>query len=121
MTQTLGINENNDIFIGTDGNLVIRRGILATRDACTTIAQCQQGECIYDTNLGIPNFRTIWNGNPNIPQFEAALRKAISSVSGVDRILNLVTTISGGVLTYTMAILTVYGQTLISGNFNVIS
>jgi len=118
MTKTFGVNENNDLFIGTDGNLVIRTGLLAVRDACANAAKAQLGEMVLDVNRGIPNFQTVWIGNPNIAQFEAALQKALSAVDGVTRVLGINTRVQNGVLSYTAGILTAYGQTVVTGFLN---
>ena len=110
MTMTFGVNENNDIFINSSGNLDIQTGIEATLQACAQISKAQLGEMIYEAEAGIPNFQVVWVGVPNLSQFEAYLRTALLSVEGVSNILNLTTNISNNVLSYTAVIQTIYGQ-----------
>lgn len=121
MTQTFAVNENNDIYIGTDGNLVINSGINAVRDACSNAAKAQKGEMVLNTQAGIPNFQAVWTGNPDIAQFEAALQAALLAVDGVFQILSMVTQQKGNNLVYTVSLLTVYGQTFLTGFLNGIS
>lgn len=118
MTKTFATNANNDLYIGSDGNLVIHTGLLAVRDACSTAAKAQLGEMVLDINRGIPNFQTIWIGAPNIPQFETALRNTLQAVADVVEVISLTININSGVLSYTAVILTTYGQTFISGFLN---
>lgn len=110
MTQTFGVNSDNDIFINSSGNLDIQTGIKATLQACAQISKAQLGEMIYEAQSGIPNFQVVWVGVPNLAQFEAYLRTALLSVEGVSNILNLTTSISNNVLSYTAVIQTIYGQ-----------
>jgi hypothetical protein len=115
MTQTFGVNANNDIYIGTDGNLVIDRDIQAVLTACAQTVKTRLGEMVLAINDGLPYFETVWVGVPNIPQFEMALRRAILAVSGVNEILSLTTSQTGDVLSYTAVILTIFGQGTING------
>lgn len=114
MTVTFGVNEQNDIFINSSGNLDIQTGIEATAQACAQISKAQLGEIIYAAQEGIPNFQTIWNGVSNIVQWEAALRAALLSIEGVQNILNLTTSLQNNVLSYTAEILTIYGTTIVT-------
>ena len=110
MTQTFSVNEFNDIYIGEDGNLSLSFGLRAVEQACEQAAKTQLGEMIYQTNQGIPNFQTIWSGgNPNIAQFDAALRVAILAVNGVTGIQSLNISASNNTLSYTAQINTIYG------------
>jgi hypothetical protein len=118
MTKTFATNANNDLYIGSDGNLVVLTGLQAVRDACSTAAKAQLGEMVLDINRGIPNFQTVWVGAPNIPQFETALRNTLQAVADVVEVVSLTTSITKGTLNYTAVILTTYGQTFISGLLN---
>lgn len=115
MTQTLAVNKNNDLYIGRDGNLVIFFGLDAVLQACEHAVKAQLGEMVLATDQGIPNFQLIWNGTPNLIQWEAALRRAISQVSDVIEVVSLVATQDGNVLNYTATIRTIYGEGSISG------
>ena len=119
MVKTFGVDSNNDLYLGEDGNIVIKTDLNALVDISSNVAKAQRGEMVLFINKGIPNFQTIWVGNPNIPQFEAALRAEISSIDGVVRILELATTVDGENLNYDMTILTQYGTESINGSFSI--
>lgn len=118
MTKTFSTNSKNDLYLGTDRNLVITTDILAVRDACANAAKTQLGEMYLYSNQGIPNFTAVWSGTPNLLQFEFALRKTILSVADVSEITNLTIVINKDVLNYTANILTIYGLISLSGIFN---
>ena len=109
MTLTLTTNENNDIFIGDDGNLSTSRGIEAVKFIAKGVAETQRGEIVLDVEKGLPNFESLWNGVPNIPQYEAALRLALSEVQGVESIESLVVANVEGVFKYTAVLKTTAG------------
>ena len=119
MTQTFGVNENNDLFIGSDGNLSIVSGQQAVLFACASAAKAQLGEMIYAVNQGIPNFQAVWVGTPNLQQFEAALRNTLLNVSGVVQVDSITftqtNTSKGNILGYTAVIVTEYGETILNG------
>lgn len=115
MTQTLGTNENNDIYLGPTGNLVVDNGQQAVEDACQTAAQLQLGEAVLQTQLGIPNFQTVWVGVPNIAIFEAYLRRALLGVNGVIAVTALTVSVADNVLKYTATIQSVYGELFLNG------
>lgn len=115
MTKTFATNNNNDLFIGNDGNLAIVNGQQAVLQACATAAKAQLGEMIYATNRGLPNFQTVWVGSPNLAQFEAALRQTLLSVNGVTEITDLSTSVTNNTLFYTATIKTIYGMGTLNG------
>lgn len=116
MAQTFAVNSNNDLYLDRNGNLAIVRDLQAVLQDCEHAAKAQLGEMIFAADEGIPNFQTIWNGgNPNIAQFEAALRQNVGAVVGVTSIRNIDILIQNNTLTYTMTIVTIYGAGVISG------
>lgn len=116
MPQMIETNEKNDIFLNEGGNISMISGIDAVKQACEHAAKAQLGEMIYSSNKGIPNFQTIWRGGePNIPQFDSALRSALLSVEGVIRINSLDISVSQNQLKYTAVINTIYGQVVSDG------
>lgn len=115
MTQTLSVNENNDIFINSIGNLAISIGLEAVLQDCEQMAKTRLGECVLNTNQGIPYFEVVWNGVPNIQQFTSALRTAFLSVPDVIDVLSLITSQDANILRYTAVIRTIYGSGGISG------
>lgn len=115
MTQTLGTNANNDIYLGPTGNIVIDSGQQAVEDACATAAKMQLGEAVLQTQLGIPNFQTIWVGMPNIAIFEAYLRRTLLGVNGVIAVTALTVSAANNVLSYTATIQSIYGELFLNG------
>ncbi len=115
MTQTLGTNQDNDIFMGADGNLSLLSGRDAVMGACATAAKAQLGEMILSTASGIPNFQAVWTGKPNIAMFETYLRRTLGNVDGVDSVEAITTTVVDGVLSYTATIRTQYGVVTANG------
>ena len=98
MTKTFATNESNDIYLGTNSNLMIASGIDAVLGACRTSVQARLGEMTLQTGLGVPYFQTVFNGNPNIPQIEAAIISVLQAVEGVEKITNLSVVISQGIM-----------------------
>ncbi len=115
MAQTFAVNENNDLYLGPDGNIAMARDLQAVIFDCRSIAKAQLGEMIYATDQGIPNFETVWNGVPNLQQFEAALRANILSVPGVIGVDSVVVTQENNTLSYTISIVTIYGTGVVNG------
>lgn len=113
--KTLAVDGNNDIYIARDGNLALNTGLLAVQETCAQAAKAQLGEMVLDTQRGIPNFQTVWNGKPNIAQFEAYLRRTLLGVQGVIGITELTITVESDILTYSASITTIYGSGVING------
>lgn len=123
MTQCFAVDKKNDLFIGIKGNLAIVGALEATLQACAHSAKAILGEMVLNTNLGLPNFETIWVGVPNVAQWEAALRVAFQSVAGVIQVQSITITqveekkgnITNNALAYTATILTIYGTGTLNG------
>lgn len=108
------LDENNDIFIGTNGNFAGAYEAEAVAIVCKCAAQTLRGEMIFNIEGGMPYHEALWSGSPNVLQFETAFRSRISRVDNVLEILSLETQIVDGVFQYSAAILTAFGET----NFN---
>ena len=122
MTQTFAVNSNNDLYIGRDGNLAIVNSLDAILQNCEHAAKTTLGELVLQTNVGIPDFQVVWNGVPNIQQFNASLRQALLAVDGVVEILSLNTVRNGDALIYQAVIRTIYSNaetSLIIGQLSV--
>lgn len=121
MTQTLGVNTQNDIYLGANGNLVVLQGESAVSAACKSTSLASLGEEVLALNSGIPFFQAVFIGVPNLAIFENYLRQALEAVDGVIAVTNLSTNItksSSGksVLSYQATIQNQYGLTaVISG------
>ena len=115
MVKTLGTDTNNDLYLGPDGNLTMLAGIQAVAGACATASKAQLGEMVLATNAGIPNFRAIWVGVPNYALWKQYLIDTLKNVEGVVQVSSLTMAASGGVLSYTATIQTIYGETQLNG------
>lgn len=115
MVQTLGTDANNDLYLGPTGNLVMLSGIEAVAAACATATKAQLGEMVLATNAGIPNFQAIWVGVPNYALWKQYLIDTLKNVEGVVQVSSLTMASSGGVLSYTATIQTIYGETQLNG------
>lgn len=123
MTQTIASNVNNDIpgvspndiYLDAQGNIAMSFDLQAVLEECAQVAKTLLGELVFNTDLGIPFFETVWDGVPNIPQYTASLRSSILSVNGVIEIVSLLTTVESDTLNYTAVIRTIYGTGAISG------
>lgn len=115
MTQVFAVDNNNDLFIQNNGQLAINRNLEAVLQACEHIAKAQLLEMVLNTERGVPNFETVWNGSPNIAQFEAYLRRNLLTVPDVIEIVSLDTTVQNNVLSYLAEIRTIYGTGVLNG------
>ncbi len=115
MAKCLGLNDDNDIYLGLDGNLVVVEGLSAIITACETISKAQLGEMVFATTQGIPNFETVWNGTPNLGLWQSYLRNALQGVTGVDSVSNVEIFRINNVLQYTATIKTQFGITQLNG------
>ena len=115
MVQSFSLNQDNDIYLNSFGNISISTGIDAILQACKNAAQAQLGEMILSTNTGIPNFQAIWVGVPNYTIFTKYLRKSLESVNGVVSVDNLVLLKKDDVLSYTATINTIHGTGKLNG------
>ncbi len=115
MTQTLGVNSSNDLYIGANGNLVVLQGQNAVEAACQSASLAQLGEMVLATLAGIPNFQAVWVGTPNLAIFQSYLRQTIENVNGVLSVVSLSSSVSQNTLSYNAKISTIYGLAEING------
>lgn len=115
MTRTIATDNKNDIYVLNNGNLATTYSLPATQQNCETAVKAQLGEMIYAIDQGMPNFQTVWNGAPNVAQFESYLRKTILAVENVLEITELTITSQGGILSYQATILTTFGSGILNG------
>lgn len=108
-------DSNNDIHFDDYGKLAIATGQDAVMQACEHAVKAQLGEMMYAADEGMPNFKVIWNGQPNIPQFIAALKRRIEGVTGVIQASDITASASNNVLTYSATIQTIYGEAYLNG------
>ena len=115
MTQTFAVDANNDLFIGADDRLAIVTGVTAVEQAAAQAAKTVLSEMVLATDQGLPYFEAVWVGEPNIGQFEVALRAAISAVQDVLSIASLTIDQTGEELGYSAEIQTIYGPGIVNG------
>jgi hypothetical protein len=115
MTQTFSVNSNNDLFLGIDGNISISYDLQAVLENCAHIVKVRLGEVVLNTDQGLPYFETVWNGVPNLIQFESAARNALLQIDGVTEVVSFKISIVDDVLVYLATIRTIYGEGAING------
>lgn len=115
MTRVFTVDSNNDLIIQGDGLMGLSNGLQATLQACEHAAKAQLGEMVLAVNNGVPNFQTIWQGAPNIAQFEAYLLRELQNVDGVIEVTSLNASASNNILNYNATIRTIYGEGAING------
>lgn len=115
MTRVFSVDANNDLFIAGDGRMSISADLEAILQACEHRAKAQLLEMVLAVDQGIPNFQTVWNGAPNVLQFEGALRRELQNVTGVIEVTELNALVSSNKLSYTATIKTPFGTGAING------
>lgn len=115
MTRVFAENENNDIYLGSNNQLVINTDLSAVLQACKAAVEIQKGEVLYSQENGVPTDSIVWSGTPNLQQFEFFARKQILNVPGVTDVENFVVTVTDNVLQYEATIKTIYGTGGIDG------
>lgn len=114
--RTIAVNENNDIFIGTDGNLVIVDGIESVTQRCEQAARILKEELPYAQSKGIPFFQAPFGDTSNLSLYESYLRQQYMAVQEVTGVKYIRFRFEGNELQYEAGILSIYGEANISGN-----
>jgi len=121
--KILGVSFN-DMYLNNLGNIAMVTDLQAVLQECSQAALTLLGECVLDTNIGIPYQQVLWVGVPNINQFLGALRQAFLKINEVVEVVSLMavqtnepnsTSQSADLLTYTAVIRTIYGTGAING------
>ena len=108
---TFGVNENNDLYTGPDGNFVILTGNDAIEQNCLQAMKGQFGEMVLSPSKGIPNLSDVWLSLNQI-KWEAAARLTLLGIDGVISLQSFVVNIANGALNYTAKIQTVFSASL---------
>ena len=117
MTTNFAIDSDNG-FLLSQNQIVLLEGVEAIAVNCTTEVQTLTGEDPYFQLKGMPNFQTIWEGSPNVPDFETSLRDALLNINGVFNATNFIYDLNDNILTYSIEIQTFIGFTTIEGILN---
>ena len=115
MVQTIAVDVNNDLYLNEAGNIAFSYNLQAVLELCEHAMKTRLGECVLNTDEGLPYFEVVFNGVPNLLQFEGAAREALIQIEGVTEIVDFVMTLVDNTLQYTATIKTIYGQGAISG------
>lgn len=113
----IDLNENNDIYIDSNGNLALCKDIEAVKTAVSCATKTNYGEIVLNTNLGVPYFTTIFTAHPDIELWKSYMQEAILSIPKVLGISYFKTYIDNkkNLLTYATVINTEYGEAEING------
>lgn len=114
--RTIAVNSNNDIYIGTDGNLAIVDRLESVKQRCEQAARILKGELPYKQSKGIPFFETPFGDSSNLGLYETYLRQQYLAVEDVTGVKYIRFKIDGNNLQYEAGILSTYGEATISGN-----
>lgn len=122
MTTVLAINSRNDIYMDSTNNLAMlfgsqttQQGLAAVEQACKTTSLAQLGEMVLFTTQGMPSLQSVFNSNPNLAIYQAALVAAIQQISGVISVQSITFTKTGNVLNYAAEIQSQYGGLTVNG------
>lgn len=114
---SIDLNENNDIYVDSNGNLALCRDIQAVKVSVSCGTKTNFGEIVLNTNLGIPYFETIFTAHPDIELWKAYMKEAIMRVPKVLSIVAFkhIIDYQKSLLRYTVVINTEYGTEVING------
>lgn len=115
MTTALAINDENDIYIDGANNIALVTGQTAVKQAAQTTSRAQLGEMILFTTQGMPALQNVFNANPNLAVYQAAVVAAIEQIYGVISVQSIVFTKTETVLSYIAVIQSIYGELTING------
>lgn len=113
--RTLAVNSNNDIYIGSDGNLAIAEGIDAVIQQCEQAASIRLGELPYAQEKGTPFFDSVFTDSPDLGLYDMYLRKQFLGVPEVTGVQQIGFKQEGDVLQYEAIINTTFGSGVASG------
>ena len=122
MTAVVAINSVNDIYIDSTNNLATllgsksnAAGLTAVAQACQTASLAQLGEMALFTTQGMPARQSVFDANPNLAVYQAAVIAAIQQIPGVIAVQSIVFTKNKNVLNYVAEIQSQYGEITING------
>ena len=101
-------DSNND-FTLSNKDIAMVNDLQSVMTNCESAVQTLLFEQLYNYENGLPNFELIWNGNPNLRQYEVALRSALLKVDGELKIISLNAKMENNILSYKAVIETQFG------------
>ena len=115
MSTTFGVNSDNDLYLGEDGNLVFEtEGLVATAELCEHYAKARVDEMVFQLTQGVPYFDDVFNAL-NKQRFRTIMIEQLLRVDQVIEVTSLVTVARNNQLFYEAQILTTFGTTSING------
>lgn len=116
MPTMFAVDENDDLYLDAAGNIAIVTGLEAIKQWAEHKTKTQLGELVLAVQQGVPNQQTVWDGNPNVPQFEAAVRSILLQIPDITDVINFETRQEGKIFKYTTTLVTPLGNVAIHGN-----
>lgn len=112
MPLTFETDNNNDLTLGSDGNLSMISGLDAVIQQCEEAMETLLGELIYDKTKGIDYGNTVFSGSPDFVKFERQASAQLLAVDTIQNVTDFTLEIVGDTLRYTAII----DSTLGTGN-----
>lgn len=107
---TLSRSETNrDLYLDNTNNIATSDDLEACLQSCEAAVSTMLNEQIYQMNQGVPNFGLIWDGVPNFPQAEVAIRNVLESVANVISVIDFEYVANSNIFSYTATIKTNFG------------
>ena len=113
--RTFLATDKNDLALNMAGNLEVITAVEGVAQVARQAMQTRRTEMIYDVPGGIPFDLIVWEGAPNLAQFEAAARHRLRQVAGVRDVLSFEATLVGDTLQYVANLQTDEGEVTING------
>ncbi len=111
--KAIKIDGNRNPVI-SNGSFVWVTDIDVISQNCEQAMRQQLDELNFDADKGIQYFDNVFTGNPNFQRFESQARSNINAVNGVNGINSFDFEFKDNVLSYTVEISTIYGNTTVA-------
>lgn len=111
--KAIKIDSNRNPVI-SNGKFVWVTDVDVVSQNCEQAMRQQLDELNFDADKGIQYFDNVFTGNPNFQRFESQARSNINAVDGVNGINSFDFEFKDNVLSYTVEISTIYGNTTVA-------
>jgi hypothetical protein len=113
---TIGIDQNNDIYLDGYNNIAMKDDIQALNDIILNKVRTNLGELQFNSNLGIPYFTTIFSSVSDIDLWQKFVVDSALSTPYIEKVSNFEHEISNNnKLSYSMTIITDLGSMTVNG------
>jgi hypothetical protein len=113
--KTIGIDENNDIFLDNSNNLAIKTNLEAMGDIFVNKSQTILGELPYDQEKGIDFFNTIFSSPAYLDLYQNQLISQLEDTEETLKISNFTGTTKDNIFEYSLEAQTSYGKIVLNG------